>query len=38
VTDRPYPDLVEALKETHRRVRGLHSGELEPFRDRPPVN
>lgn len=38
VTDRPYPDLVEALKATHRRVRGLHSGELEPTRDRPAVN
>jgi hypothetical protein len=29
---------VDALKETHRRVRGLHSGEIEPFRDRPAVN
>jgi hypothetical protein len=38
VTDRPYPELVEALKETHRRVRGLHSGELEPVRVRPAVN
>jgi len=38
VTDRPYPDLVEALKETHRRVRGLHAGEIEPVRDRPAVN
>jgi hypothetical protein len=38
VTDRPYPELVEALKETHRRVQGLHSGELEPTRDRPAVN
>ena len=38
VTDRPYPDLVEALKETHRRVLRLHSGEIEPFRDRPAAN
>ena len=38
VTDRPYPDLVDALKATHRRVRGLHSGELEPTGDRPAVN
>ncbi len=38
VTDRPYPDLVKALSETHRRVLRLHSGELEPFRDRPAVN
>jgi hypothetical protein len=35
VTDRPYPDLVEALKETHRRVLRLHSGEIAPFRERP---
>ena len=38
VTDRPYPDLVGALKETHRRVRGLHSGELQATGDRPAVN
>jgi hypothetical protein len=38
VTDRPYPDLVEALKDTHRRVQGLHSGDLEPTRDRPAAN
>jgi len=38
VTDRSYPDLVDALKETHRRVRGLHSGEIEPTGDRPAVN
>ncbi|HSD65137.1 MAG TPA: hypothetical protein VLF95_00470, partial [Vicinamibacteria bacterium] len=38
VTDRPYPDLVEALKETHRRVLGLHSGETAPFPDRPSAN
>jgi len=38
VTDRPYPDLVEALKETHRRVQRLHAGELEPVRERPAAN
>lgn len=38
VTDRPYPDLVEALKETHRRLFRLHAGELEPVRDRPAAN
>jgi hypothetical protein len=38
VTDRPYPDLVQALKETHRRVLRLHSGELQPTGDRPAVN
>jgi hypothetical protein len=35
VTDRPYPDLVAALKETHRRAFRLHSGELQPVRERP---
>jgi len=38
VTDRPYPDMVEALQETHRRVPRLHSGELEPFPERPAAN
>jgi hypothetical protein len=38
VTDRPYPDLVAALQETHARVRRLHSGELRPAVERPPVN
>jgi hypothetical protein len=38
VTDRPYPELVEALAETHRRVRGVHSGELEPFAHRPALD
>jgi hypothetical protein len=38
VTDRPYPDLVDALKETHRRLFLLHAGELEPVRDRPSPN
>jgi hypothetical protein len=35
VTDRPYPDLVAALEETHARVLRLHQGELEPVRERP---
>jgi hypothetical protein len=38
VTDRPYPDLVEALVATHRRVRALHSGEVAPTRERPAAN
>jgi hypothetical protein len=38
VTDRPYPELVEALVATHRRARALHSGEAAPVRDRPAVN
>ena len=38
VTDRPYPDLVGALVETHRRVLRLHAGEIEPVRERPAAN
>jgi hypothetical protein len=38
VTDRPYPDLVEALVTTHGRVRALHSGEVVPVRERPAAN
>jgi hypothetical protein len=35
VTDRPYPDLVEAAKATHRRLCDVHSGKTRPFADRP---
>jgi hypothetical protein len=38
VTDRPYPHLVEALEATHRRLRQVHEGELEPFADRARTN
>jgi hypothetical protein len=38
VTDRPYPHLVEALKQTHRRLRGVHAGELEPVTSTAAVN
>jgi len=38
VTDRPYPALVAALVETHKRVRGLHAGALQPSRERPAVD
>ena len=38
VTDRPYPDLVGALVETHGRVLRLHAGEIEPVRERPTAN
>jgi hypothetical protein len=34
VTDRPYGDLVEALKTTHKRLYRIHTGELEPFATR----
>jgi len=35
VADRPYPELVEAAKLTHRRMRDVHSGRTAPFGDRP---
>jgi hypothetical protein len=38
VTDRPYPDMVQALKETHGRLRPLHAGEVEPFAEKAVVN
>jgi len=37
VTDRPYPHLVEALKQTHRRIRRIHEGGEKPFDRRPAV-
>jgi hypothetical protein len=38
VTDRPYADLVDALKQTHRRVRRLHAGEVAPTAERAAAN
>jgi hypothetical protein len=35
VTDRPYPELVEAAKATHRRLFDVHSGKTPPFNERP---
>jgi len=35
VTDRPYPELVEAATATHRRLFEVHSGKQPPFADRP---
>jgi hypothetical protein len=35
VTDRPYADLVQALKDTHARARRLHVGEVTPTTERP---
>ncbi len=37
VTDRPYRELVEALKETHKRVYQVHLGEVKPFSTKPAV-
>ncbi|MDR1723360.1 MAG: hypothetical protein LBR84_05400 [Tannerella sp.] len=30
ITDRPYPEMVEAMKTTHRRLFQIHSGQLQP--------
>jgi hypothetical protein len=31
VTDRPYPELLEAMKTTHRRLLAVHGGTEKPF-------
>jgi hypothetical protein len=38
VTDRPYDDLVEALKATHMRLYAVHTGAQKPSDRRPEVN
>ena len=35
VTDRPYPDLVEALKTTHQQLWSVHAGTIKPFSQHP---
>jgi len=35
VTDRPYAELVEAAKATHKRLQDVHSGKLLPFAQHP---
>jgi hypothetical protein len=35
VTDRPYRELIDAMKTTHRRLQAVHSGKLAPFDVRP---
>jgi hypothetical protein len=35
VTDRPYPELVEAARTTHKRLQDVHSGKILPFSQRP---
>ena len=34
-TDRPYPELVEAAKATHKRLLDVHSGKILPFSQKP---
>ena len=36
VTDRPYPEMVEAAKATHKRLYDVHSGKLPPFAESDP--
>lgn len=31
VTDRPYPELVEAMRATHQRLHAVHAGTTAPF-------
>jgi len=31
VTDRPYTELIEAMKTTHRRLQAVHAGKTPPF-------
>jgi len=35
VTDRAYPELVSAAKETFKRLLDVHSGKIRPFGQRP---
>jgi hypothetical protein len=35
VTDRPYAELVEAAKATHKRLLDVHSGKALPFAQHP---
>ena len=38
VTDRAYPDLVEAAKRTHKRLFAVHSGQVAPVTRKPKTN
>ena len=38
VTDRPYPNMIGALIDTHHRIYRVHAGELEPFDVRAAAN
>ena len=35
VTDRPYVELIEAAKTTHKRLFAVHSGNVSPFAQHP---
>jgi hypothetical protein len=38
VTDRPYAELVEDLKTTHKRLHDVHAGKTPPFSTRARAN
>lgn len=35
VTDRPYPEMLKAMQETHKRLLDIHKGELMPYDVKP---
>jgi len=35
VTDRPYPELIDAVKTTNKRLLDVHSGKILPFSQKP---
>lgn len=35
ITDRPYPEMVKAMQETHKRLYRIHSGEEPPYDVKP---
>ncbi|MDR3141303.1 MAG: hypothetical protein LBU37_06230 [Tannerellaceae bacterium] len=35
ITDRPYPEMVKAMHETHKRLYQIHNGTLPPYDVRP---
>jgi hypothetical protein len=35
VTDRPYQELIDAIKTTHRRLQAVHEGKAAPFDTKP---
>ena len=37
ITDRPYPEMVKAMQETHKRLYQIHNGELPPCTVKPKV-
>jgi hypothetical protein len=35
ITNRPYPEMVKALKATHKVLYDVHRGKVKPFNHRP---